>query len=86
MFPLSPGLMSALSLVFIWLWCIFSPDSCDLMGALDDPFGVPLLDCTSVTHPTDILVRLDETDTVMGGGSPRLGYPIIPHDRLREMW
>ena len=55
------------------------------MGALEHPFGVPLLDSTSVMHPKDILVRLDETDTVMGHGSPRLAYPIIPHDRVREM-
>ena len=65
---------------FVW------PDSCDLMGALDHPFGVPLLDSTSVMHPTDILVRLDETDTVLGHGSPGLAYPIIPHDQGREMW
>ena len=61
-------------------------DSCDLMGTLDHPFGVPLLDGTSVTYHTEILVRLEETDTVMARGSPRLAYPIILHDRLREMW
>ena len=33
---------------------VFLPDSCDWMGALDHPFGVPLLDGTSVTHPADI--------------------------------
>ena len=53
---------------------------------MDHPFGVPLLDGTSMTHPTDILVWLEETDTVMARGSPRLAYPIIPHDRLGEMW
>ena len=56
------------------------------MGALDHPFGVLLLDGTSVTHPADILAGLDETDTVMARGGPRLAYPIIPHDRLGEMW
>ena len=71
---------------YVAVVCFVLPDSCDLMGALDHPFGVPLLDSTSVTHPTDILVRLEETDTVMAHGSPRLAHPIIPHDRLREMW
>ena len=47
---------------------------------------MPLLDGASVTHPADILVRLDETDTVMARGSHRLASPIITDDRLGEMW
>ena len=38
-------------------------------------------DGVSVAHPTDILVRLEESDTVLDHGSPRLAYPIVPHNK-----
>ena len=61
-------------------------DISDWVGALDHPFGVPLLDGVSVARPTDILVWLEESDTVLDRGSPRLAYPYVPHNRVRKMW
>ena len=56
---------------------VLLPDSYDLIGTTDHPFGVPLLDGASVTHPVD---------TVMARGIPRLASPIIADDRLGEIW
>ena len=39
-----------------------------------------------MAHPTDSLVRLQESDTVLDRGSPRLDYPIIPHNQVRRIW
>ena len=58
----------------------------DWVGALDHPVGMPLLDGVSMAHRTDILVQLNESDRVLDRGSPRLDYPIIPHNRVRRMW
>ena len=65
---------------------VLLPDSYDLIGTTDHPFGVPLLDGASVTHPVDVLVWLDIKDTVMARGIPRLASPIIADDRLGEIW
>ena len=64
---------------------VLLPDSYDLIGMTDQPFGVPLLDGASVTHPVDVLVRMDIMDTVMARGIPRLASPIIADDRLGEI-
>ena len=77
--------MNAGSLVLMWLWCFFY-GYFDWVGALNHPFGMPLLDGVSVAHPTDILVRLEESDTVLDRGSPRLAYTIVPHNQVTKMW
>ena len=46
----------------------------DWVGALDHPVDMPLWDGISMAHPTDILVRLNESDTGMNPGSPGLNY------------
>ena len=65
---------------------VLLPYSYDLIGTTDHPFGVPLLDGATLTHPVDGLVRLDITDTVMAHGIPRLASLIIADDRLGEIW
>ena len=58
----------------------------DWVGALDHPFGMPLGDDISMALPTDILVRLNGSDTILDPGSPKLNYLIVPHNRMRGMW
>ena len=58
----------------------------DWVGALDHPIGKSLLDGVSMTHPSDILVRLNESDTVVDCGISGLYHPIVPHNRVRSMW
>ena len=52
-------------------------DSYDSIHTTDHPFGVPPLDGASVTHPADVLVLLDMTDTVLSREIPGLASPII---------
>ena len=55
----------------------------DVVGAVDHAFGVPLLDGVSVAQPTYDLVWLEESDTVLDRGSPRLGeYPFLSQIHL----
>ena len=65
---------SSVACVFAWV------------GALDHPVGKPLLDGASMAHTSDILVRLNESDTVLDCGRPGLYCPIVPHNRMRSMW
>ena len=60
---------------------VLLPDSYDSIRTTDHPFGVPSLDGASATHPADVLVRLDVTDTVLARGIPGLTSPIIADGR-----
>ena len=56
---------------------VLSPDSYDSIRTTDHPFELPLLDGASVTHPEDVSVLLDMTDTVLTRGIPGLPSPFV---------
>ena len=63
---------------------VLSPDSYDLIHMADHPFESPPLDGASVTHPEDVSVLLDVTDTVLTRGIPGLPSPVVAVGRLGE--
>ena len=58
----------------------------DWVGALDHPVGKPLVDGVLMTHPSDTLVRLNESDTVVDCGISGLYQQIATHNRVRSVW
>ena len=56
---------------------VLLPDSYDLIRTTDRPFELPPLDGASVTHPEDVSVLLDMTDTILTRGIPGLPSPFV---------
>ena len=56
---------------------VLSPDSYDLIHTADHLFESPFLDGASVTHPEDVSVLLDVTDTVLTREIPGLPSPVV---------
>ena len=48
--------------------------------------GKLLLDGVLISHPSDILFRLDNSDMLVDCGGSERYHPIVPHNRLKNMW